>query len=63
MKARYKIVDVKENTAIVDVKLEDSRGFTLFTGIDRVKSEIKDLVKIHAKSLYGVDVDRVEEEK
>jgi len=63
VKARYKIVDVKDNTAIVNVKLEDGRGFTLFTGMDRAKSEIKDLIKIHAKSLYGVDVERVEEEK
>jgi hypothetical protein len=63
MKARYKIVDIKENTTIVDVILEDGRGFTLFVGVDRVKTEIKDLIKIHAKSLYGVDVERVEEEK
>jgi len=63
MKAKYKIIDVKEGTAVVDVKLEDGRGFILFTGVDRVENEVKDLVKIHAKSLYGVDVDRVEEEK
>jgi len=63
MMARYKIVDIRENTAIIDVKLEDGRGFTLFTGVDRVKNELKDLIKIHTKSLYGVDVDRVEEEK
>jgi len=63
MKAKYKIVDIRENTAVIDVKLEDGRGFTLFTGVDRVKNEIKDLIKIHTKSLYGVDVDRVEEEK
>jgi hypothetical protein len=63
MKARYKVVDVREGTAVVNVVLEDGRGFTLFTGVDRVKNEIKDLIKIHAKSLYGVDVERVEEEK
>ena len=63
MKARYKIVDIKENTAIVNVKLEDGRGFTLFVGIDRAKNELKDLIKIHAKSLYGVDIDKIEEEK
>jgi hypothetical protein len=63
MKARYKIVDVRENTAVVNIKLEDGRGFILFTGIDRVKNEIKDLIKIHTKSLYGVDVDKIEEEK
>jgi hypothetical protein len=63
MKARYKIVDVKENTAVINVVLEDGRGFTLFTGVDRAKNEIKDLIKIHAKALYGVDVERVEEEK
>lgn len=63
MKARYKIVDVREGTAVVNVVLEDGRGFTLFTGVDRAKNEIKDLIKIHAKTLYGVDVERVEEEK
>ena len=63
MKARYKIVDIRENTAVINVKLEDERGFTLFTGVDRAKNELKDLIKIHTKSLYGVDVDRVEEEK
>jgi len=60
MKATYKVSEVRGLTAVVQVALEDGRGFTLQTGMDHLP-ELEKMIKDHARALFNVEVDSVEE--
>jgi hypothetical protein len=60
MKAAYKVLEVRGLTAVVQVALEDGRGFTLQTGVDHLP-ELEKMIKDHARALFNVEVDSVEE--
>jgi hypothetical protein len=62
MKATYKVMEIRGLTAVVQVTLEDGRGFTLYTGVDHLAEVVK-MIKEHARALFNVEVDRVEEAK
>jgi hypothetical protein len=62
MKATYKVVEIRGLTVVVQVVLEDGRGFTLHTGIDHLPEIVK-MVKEHARTLFDVEVEEVEEAK
>jgi hypothetical protein len=59
VRARYS-VRVRGLTAVVTVTLEDGRGFTLHTGVDRLEG-VEGLVREHARALFDVEVSEVEE--
>jgi len=60
MKATYKVSEIRGLTAVVQVTLEDGRGFTLQTGMDHLP-ELEKMIKDHARALFNVEVDSVEE--
>jgi len=60
MKATYKVSEIRGLTAVVQVALEDGRGFTLQTGMDHLP-ELEKMIKDHARALFNVEVDSVEE--
>lgn len=62
MKATYRVLEIRGLTAVVQVLLEDGRGFTLHTGVDHIP-ELEKMIKEHAKALFNVEVERVEEAK
>jgi len=59
MKATYRVVEIRGLTAVVQVTLEDGRGFTLHTGVDRLP-ELERMIREHARALFGVEVEAVE---
>ena len=62
MKLRYRIVGKIGSTVVIESRLEDGRGFTTYIGEDWVaRGEHIKVLKEHAKSLLGVDVESVEE--
>jgi len=61
MKAIYN-VEFRGSTAIIQVMLDDGRGFTLYTGKDHL-NEIEKLIKEHSMALFNIEVDSVEESK
>lgn len=62
MKLRYRIVGRSGSTVVIESRLEDGRGFTTYIGEDWVaRGEHIKVLKEHAKSLLGVDVESVEE--
>jgi hypothetical protein len=60
MKATYKVLEIRGLTTVVQVALEDGRGFTLQTGMDHLP-ELEKMIKDHARALFNVEVDSVEE--
>lgn len=60
MKATYRVLETKGLTAVVQVLLEDGRGFTLHTGVDHLP-ELEKMIRDHAKALFNVEVEGVEE--
>ena len=62
MKATYKVLEVRGLTAVVQVALDDGRGFTLQTGVDHLP-ELDKMIRDHARALFGVEVEHVEEAK
>ena len=62
MKATYRVLEIRGLTAVVQVLLEDGRGFTLHTGVDHL-AEIVKMIKDHARALFNVEVEHVEEAK
>jgi hypothetical protein len=62
LKATYRVLEIRGLTAVVQVLLEDGRGFTLHTGVDHLP-ELERMIKEHAKALFNVEVERVEEAK
>jgi hypothetical protein len=62
VKATYRVLEIRGLTAVVQVLLEDGRGFTLHTGVDHIP-ELEKMIKEHAKALFNVEVERVEEAK
>jgi len=62
LKLRYRIVGKIGSTVVIESRLEDGRGFTTYIGEDWVaRGEHIKVLKEHAKSLLGVDVESVEE--
>jgi len=62
LKLRYRIVGKFGSTVVIESRLEDGRGFTTYIGEDWVaRGEHIKVLKEHAKSLLGVDVESVEE--
>jgi hypothetical protein len=62
LKLRYRIVGRSGSTVVIESRLEDGRGFTTYIGEDWVaRGEHIKVLKEHAKSLLGVDVESVEE--
>lgn len=59
MKATYRVVETTGLTAVVQVTLEDGRGFTIYTGVDHL-AEIERIIREHARALFGVEVEEVE---
>jgi len=62
VKAKFKVMEKRGSTLVLGVVLEDGRGFILTMGQDRI-GELPNLVKYHAKSLFGIEVDKIEEYK
>jgi hypothetical protein len=62
VKAKFKVMEKRGSTLVLGVVLEDGRGFVLTMGQDRI-GDLARLVKEHAMSLFGVEVDKVEESK
>jgi len=62
MKATYKVLEIRGLTVVVQVTLENGEGFTLHTGVDRLPEMVK-MIKDHAKSLFNIEVEEVEEAK
>ena len=62
MSAKYKVLEKRGMTLVVQVSLEDGRGFTLYIGEDRLK-EIEKLIRDHARALFNVEVGKVDEAK
>jgi len=62
VKAKFKVMEKRGSTLVLGVILEDGRGFTITMGQDRI-GELSKLVKEHAKALFGVEVDKIEESK
>jgi len=58
MSAKYKLLEKKGTTLVIQVLLEDGRGFILQLGEDRV-SEVEKLIKEHAKALFNVEVKKI----
>jgi muramoyltetrapeptide carboxypeptidase LdcA involved in peptidoglycan recycling len=59
VKAKYKVLETRGITIVVQVTLEDGRGFTLHTGVDRLE-ELEEMVREHARALFNVEVEKVE---
>jgi hypothetical protein len=59
LRAKYRVLEVRGLTVVVQVALEDGRGFTLHTGVDRL-AEVEEMVREHARALFGVEVEAVE---
>ena len=62
MKATYKVLEIRGLTVVVQVTLENGEGFTLHTGVDHLTEMVK-MIKDHAKSLFNIEVEEVEEAK
>jgi len=58
MSAKYKLLEKKGTTLIIQVSLEDGRGFILQVGEDRI-SEVEKLIKDHAKALFNIEVKKI----
>jgi hypothetical protein len=62
MRLRYRIASRSGSTVVIEARLEDGRGFTTYIGEDWVaRGEHVRVLREHAKSLLGVDVESVEE--
>jgi hypothetical protein len=59
VKAKYKVLETRGLTVVVQVVLEDGRGFTLYTGVDHL-AEIEEMIREHARALFSVEVEKVE---
>jgi hypothetical protein len=62
MRATYRVLEIRGLTVVVQVTLEDGRGFTLYTGVDHIP-ELERMIKEHARALFNVEVEHVEEAK
>jgi len=62
MRLRYRVVGRSGSTLVIESRLDDGRGFTTYIGEDWVaRGEHIKVLREHAKSLLGVDVESVEE--
>lgn len=62
MKLRYRVVGRSGSTLVIESRLDDGRGFTTYIGEDWVaRGEHAKVLREHANSLLGVDVESVEE--